>query len=96
MMFTKYLIVVSGNIDIRNYKALLIHVFENVDLSTDLLFSNGPLDVLDHSSDNFSFGGKAGIDATIKMEEEMAGRSITEVIRSGFFTDADFSGHGMM
>jgi len=75
MMFTKYMIVVNGSIDIRDYRALMNHVFENVDFGTDLLFSNGPLDVLDHSSDNFSYGGKAGIDATIKMEEEMAGRS---------------------
>ena len=73
MMFTKYMIVVSGDIDIRDYKELLAHVFNNIDFSTDLLFSKGPLDVLDHSSDNFSFGGKAGIDATIKMDEERSG-----------------------
>jgi 4-hydroxy-3-polyprenylbenzoate decarboxylase len=74
MMFTKYMIVVSGDIDIRNYKGLLAHVFANVDFRQDLLFSHGPLDVLDHSSDNFSFGGKAGIDATIKQIEENSGR----------------------
>jgi len=74
MMFTKYLIVVDGNINIRNYRELLSHVFANVDLSKDLLFSRGPLDVLDHSSDNFSFGGKVGIDATIKQIEESSGR----------------------
>jgi 4-hydroxy-3-polyprenylbenzoate decarboxylase len=65
---------VSGDIDIRNYKGLLAHVFANVDFRQDLLFSHGPLDVLDHSSDNFSFGGKAGIDATIKQIEENSGR----------------------
>src|SRR5450759_5114720 len=75
MMFSKYLIVVDGNINIRNYRELLSHVFANVDLSKDLLFSRGPLDVLDHSSDNFSFGGKVGIDATIKQIEESSGRS---------------------
>ena len=75
MMFTKYLVVVSGNIDIRNYTELLVHVFENADLDKDLLFTKGPLDVLDHSSDNFSFGGKAGLDATIKHPEESNGRT---------------------
>ena len=75
MMFTKYLIVGSGEVDIRNYKELLVHVFENVDIGKDILFSRGPLDVLDHSSDNFSFGGKAGIDASIKHIEENSGRS---------------------
>ena len=70
MMFTKYLVVVSGDIDIRNYERLLIHIFTNVDLSKDLMFSRGPLDVLDHASDKFSFGGKLGVDATIKYHEE--------------------------
>jgi 4-hydroxy-3-polyprenylbenzoate decarboxylase len=70
MMFTKYLVVVSGDINIRNYRELLIHVFENADFANDILFCRGPLDVLDHSSDSFSFGGKAGVDATIKMIEE--------------------------
>jgi 4-hydroxy-3-polyprenylbenzoate decarboxylase len=74
MMFTKYMIVVSGDINIRNYKELLSHVFDNIDFSRDLLFSHGPLDVLDHSSDNFSFGGKVGVDATIKQTEESSGR----------------------
>ena len=77
MMFTKYMIVVSGNIDIRNYLELAAHVFANVDFSKDLLFFHGPLDVLDHSSDGFSFGGKLGVDATIKHNEESIGREKT-------------------
>jgi len=74
MMFTKYMIVVSGDINIRNYRELSAHIFANSDLSKDLFFSKGPLDVLDHSSDNFSYGGKAGVDATIKHVEESTGR----------------------
>jgi 4-hydroxy-3-polyprenylbenzoate decarboxylase len=75
MMFTKYMIVVSGDINIRNYKELISHVFANVNFNKDLLFSHGPLDVLDHSSDYFSFGGKVGVDATIKQIEENSGRN---------------------
>jgi len=71
MMFTKYMVVVSGDVNIRNYNKLLTHIFSNTDLSRDLIFSHGPLDVLDHSSDSFSFGGKLGIDATIKLIEEI-------------------------
>ena len=74
MMFSKYLVVVSGDVDIRNYRKLVSHIFENTDPGRDLLFSPGPLDVLDHSSDAFSFGGKMGIDATIKQPEEIIGR----------------------
>jgi len=87
MMFTKYLIVVSGDINIRNYKELGQHVFANVDMGKDLLFCRGPLDVLDHSSDAFSFGGKVGVDATIKLVEENAEKiNIIQDINSDFFT----------
>jgi 4-hydroxy-3-polyprenylbenzoate decarboxylase len=74
MMFTKYLVVVSGEVNIRNYRDLAIHVLDNTSFGNDILFTHGPLDVLDHSSDSFSFGGKAGIDATIKLPEESHGR----------------------
>jgi 4-hydroxy-3-polyprenylbenzoate decarboxylase len=87
MMFTKYMIVVSGEVDIRNYKALLIHIFENSDFNKDFLFSNGPLDVLDHSSDSFSFGGKVGLDATIKHPEEISGNTGINTINSEFRVD---------
>jgi 4-hydroxy-3-polyprenylbenzoate decarboxylase len=76
MMFSKYIIVVSGQTDIRNYPELMLHVVANVDPGKDILFIRGPLDVLDHSADSFSFGGKAGIDATIKHIEENYGRTI--------------------
>jgi 4-hydroxy-3-polyprenylbenzoate decarboxylase len=70
MMFTKYLVVTSGDVDIREYSSLMIHILKNMDFQSDLLFSSGPLDVLDHSSDHFSYGGKLGIDGTVKMKEE--------------------------
>ena len=55
-------------------------------LSKDLLFSHGPLDVLDHSSDTFSFGGKVGVDATIKQIEESSGRDNTRRCKqTGYF-----------
>lgn len=71
MMFTKYLIIVSGEVNIRDYRKLTINIFENTDFYSDIFFCNGPLDVLDHSSDTFSFGGKAGLDATVKFTEEI-------------------------
>jgi 4-hydroxy-3-polyprenylbenzoate decarboxylase len=74
MMFAKYIIMVSGNVRIREYNDLLRHVFLNTDFERDLIFSHGPLDVLDHSSDKFSFGGKMGIDATEKTQEENPGQ----------------------
>jgi 4-hydroxy-3-polyprenylbenzoate decarboxylase len=72
MMFSKYIVVVSGDIDIRNYKELAAIVFSNFD-PINIIFTRGPLDVLDHASDSFSFGGKAGLDATFKLPEESIG-----------------------
>jgi len=86
LMLTKYLVVVSGDVDIRNYLELVQHVFENADFRNDLVFTSGPLDVLDHSSDTFAFGGKLGIDATIKLEEELSGRSLNSTSLSNEFT----------
>lgn len=80
MMFTKCLVVVSGDVDIRNYTDLLIHIFANTDVSGDIQFIRGPLDVLDHSSDIFSLGGKSGVDATIKLPEEITNSIEEEMI----------------
>lgn len=73
MMFSKYMVVTSGDVDIRNYWELAAHVLENTVPERDFVFTSGPMDVLDHSSDSFSFGGKAGLDATVKLPEETGG-----------------------
>jgi 4-hydroxy-3-polyprenylbenzoate decarboxylase len=73
MMFTKFIVVVDGTIDIRAYSDLINEIFTNTDFKKDLVFIRGPLDVLDHSSDTFAFGGKLGIDATHKTPEEKEG-----------------------
>ena len=70
MMFTKYLAVVSSDTDIRDYRALARTIMHNTSPERDIIFQYGPLDVLDHASDTFSYGGKAAIDATLKLPEE--------------------------
>lgn len=80
MMFNKFLLVVDGDIDIRNQDALTEAVCRNVDVSRDLLFSRGPLDVLDHTSPEPGFGGKLCIDATGK-ETVFPDRKPEQVIR---------------
>jgi 4-hydroxy-3-polyprenylbenzoate decarboxylase len=70
MMFNKVMVVTDNKTNIHNYKAFFRHVTQTVRLPDDLIFSKGPLDVLDHSSDKFAFGGKIGIDATQKLPEE--------------------------
>ncbi|MDP4210948.1 MAG: menaquinone biosynthesis decarboxylase [Bacteroidota bacterium] len=71
MMFNKVMVITDENIDIHDYKALFRQVITSVRIPQDLMFTKGPLDVLDHSSDRFAFGGKLGIDATRKLPEEI-------------------------
>jgi 4-hydroxy-3-polyprenylbenzoate decarboxylase len=78
LMFTKYIAVVSGETDIRNYRDLTLHIFKNTRFRSDLLFISGPLDILDHSSDMVSLGGKLGIDGTVKLKEESSGSVVSD------------------
>jgi len=66
MMFTKGIVIVDADIDPHDMTEVLFRVTSNVDPKRDMLFTEGPLDVLDHSSDRFAFGSKVGIDATRK------------------------------
>lgn len=70
MMFTKYIVVLSDGINIRDYGKVLEAVFRNCHFKNDVVFTRGPLDVLDHSCDIPSFGGKMGFDATEKLPSE--------------------------
>jgi 4-hydroxy-3-polyprenylbenzoate decarboxylase len=68
MMFNKIMIVVDENTDINDYDSVIKAVSDNADITTDLILSKGPADVLDHSGSVFAFSGKIGIDATVKKE----------------------------
>lgn len=70
MMFNKILIIVDEPADIHDYESLARYVFDNLDPSKDIYFSQGPMDVLDHSCSKLGFGGKMCIDGTTKFEEE--------------------------
>ncbi|MDR1983211.1 MAG: menaquinone biosynthesis decarboxylase [Prevotellaceae bacterium] len=70
MMFNKIMIVVNGNIDIHNYTDLIETVNKNINIDSDIYFTKGPLDILDHAAQSSGFGGKICIDATEKFAEE--------------------------
>ena len=77
MMFNKILVLAgapdsSKNDDLKlsDYKSLTQVVFKNMNPATDIYFSQGPMDVLDHSCSKLGFGGKMCIDGTHKFEEE--------------------------
>ncbi len=70
MMFSKIIAVFDEETDIRDYSALLSKFAARFS-PEKLYFSYGPLDILDHSSDNYALGSKIGIDLCDgKAEEE--------------------------
>lgn len=80
MMFNKILVLIAppppeggiqkGSFRINDYLRLAQDVFKNLNPATDIYFSTGPMDVLDHSCSKLGFGGKMCIDGTYKFEEE--------------------------
>ena len=71
MMFNKILVLADEHIKITDYEELAKYVFKNLNSATDIYFSQGPMDVLDHSCSKLGFGGKMCIDGTTKFEEEV-------------------------
>lgn len=80
MMFNKILVLTSPNPSegralqdpdkLTDYENLAKEIFKNLNPATDIYFSTGPMDVLDHSCSKLGFGGKMCIDGTAKFEEE--------------------------
>ncbi|MDQ6755600.1 MAG: menaquinone biosynthesis decarboxylase [Bacteroidota bacterium] len=70
MMFNKILVLADEHVNIQNYEELAKYVFRNLNPASDIYFSQGPMDVLDHSCSKLGFGGKMCIDGTSKFEEE--------------------------
>ncbi len=70
MMFNKILVVTDEAANIRDYEDLARYVFKHWNPATDVYFSQGPMDVLDHSCSKLGFGGKMCIDGTAKTSEE--------------------------
>ena len=71
MMFNKILVIVDEHVDVHNYAQVIKAIADNVDPQQDIYFSQGPMDVLDHSCSKFAFGGKMCMDATCKENEEL-------------------------
>ncbi|WP_057954915.1 menaquinone biosynthesis decarboxylase [Salinivirga cyanobacteriivorans] len=93
MMFTKYIIVVDHNIDIRDYNAVFKAVLNISNWQEKTLFSKGPLDILDHSSDAQSVGGKLCIDATVNQDGVTQNMNSVEIPES---IDAMLFGDGLL
>ena len=71
MMFNKIMVVTDHANPWNDIEGFVRKVSKEIDPVHDIIFSSGPMDVLDHSSSKFAFGSKMGIDATTKFTEEM-------------------------
>jgi 4-hydroxy-3-polyprenylbenzoate decarboxylase len=70
-MYTKFIIVVDDDIDIRNWQEVIWAITTRVDPVRDtLLVENTPIDYLDFASPVSGLGGKMGLDATNKWPGE--------------------------
>jgi len=88
MMFNKILVLTGGEtagsdaFALSDYRSLAKQVFANMDPSSDIYFSQGPMDVLDHSCSKLGFGGKMCIDGTVKFAEEKSDDSFPVMPKS--------------
>jgi 4-hydroxy-3-polyprenylbenzoate decarboxylase len=78
MMFNKFILLISQDIDIRDKKALLEAIKTHYLPSRDTLITKGPLDILDHTAPVCGYGGKISIDATWKFPEEKGNSEVTQ------------------
>jgi 4-hydroxy-3-polyprenylbenzoate decarboxylase len=70
MMFTKTLIVVDHDVKIHDLTEITWIVGNHIDPKRDMVFVEGPVDVLDHAAPVLAYGSKVGIDATRKWRSE--------------------------
>lgn len=70
MAFTKFIVVVDEHVDVHNEQDVMFHLFANCDPLRDVEIVKGPVDILDHASTDYGWGGKIGFDATEKWAGE--------------------------
>ena len=70
MSLVKTIITVDTEVNVHDYEEVAKLLLNKVDFATDLFFSEGVLDVLNHASDQRLHGSKLGIDLTLKIEGE--------------------------
>ncbi|MCK9421802.1 MAG: menaquinone biosynthesis decarboxylase [Bacteroidales bacterium] len=70
MMFNKIMVVVDAGTDLYDYRQIARIISAKIDPLKDVHFLHGPADILDHSSSQFAYGSKVGIDATAKLQGE--------------------------
>src|SRR5690606_31346699 len=71
MSYTKYLVIVDEDIDVRSWRDVVWAISTRADPSRDIVrIGDTPIDYLDFASPKAGLGGKLGIDATSKIGSE--------------------------
>jgi 4-hydroxy-3-polyprenylbenzoate decarboxylase len=81
MMLSKFVIVVDDDCNIHDYSEVAWKVMNHVDPKRDTVFTEGPMDILDHACPQLGYGSKMGIDATRKWAGEGFTREWPEEIK---------------
>jgi 4-hydroxy-3-polyprenylbenzoate decarboxylase len=76
MMYTKMILIVDESVNVHDYHAVAQAILQNVTSENHLVITEGPLDALDHASSRAFQGFRLGIDATVKLPLESAGKAI--------------------
>jgi len=70
-MYTKFIVVVDEDVDVRDWKEVIWAITTRVDPTRDtVMVDNTPIDYLDFASPISGLGSKMGIDATNKWPGE--------------------------
>ncbi len=70
MSFAKAIVVADDESLLKRPEQLLRHILESIDPESDIMLTEGILDVLDHSAPQGLYGSKIGIDATSRIKGE--------------------------
>lgn len=66
LAFSKFIFITDTNKDLTDYKTIIKESINLFDPRKDIFFNYGPMDVLEHASEKFTFGSKIGFDLTTK------------------------------
>ena len=80
MSLAKVLVILDKDVNVQDPDEAWWVALNHIDPARDVIFTRGPVDVLDHASQHFTYGSKMGIDATRKWPEEGFTREWPDVI----------------
>ncbi len=80
MMFCKIICIFDREVDVQDLGQVLWRLGNNIDPRRDIVFTDGPVDALDHAAPLPHYGSKMGIDCTRKWKEEGFERDWPNVI----------------